>query len=156
MARCSEGGCDDLKETNKAVFGEHRDGLTYQIDKKQDKTCMNKYIKKPPGWAIVLIITFIIAPTYGTGWKVWFGQSISQYLYASSARVDQVEKKADKNDKEIGIMKEQIHRIDETTGQTRVEVESINKKIDKQNYKINEQFEKQYQQFKMLIESIKK
>jgi len=159
MAQCPENGCDNLRETNKAVFGENQDGLTYKIKEKQDKSCMHKYIKKPHMSIIVLLLaTFltIAGSSILTGYKFFFGQEITQYVYASSKRVDEVEKKADKNDKEIGIMKEQIHRIDETTGQTKVKVESINKKIDRQNYKINEQFEKQYEQFKMLIESIKK
>jgi len=159
MGNCPEGGCDKIKDIDKAVFGEHQDGLTYKIEKKADQKCLHKYIKKPHiSITVLLLATFItiVGSSIMTGYKFFFDQEIVPYVYASSKRVDDVEKKADKNDKEIGIIKEQIHRIDETTGQTKVEVGNINEKIDRQNYRIKEQFEKQYEQMKILIESIKK
>ena len=60
MGNCPEGGCDKIKDIDKAVFGEHQDGLTYKIDKKQDKIMPDNLLQTGGAGGIGAIIgTFL-------------------------------------------------------------------------------------------------
>jgi hypothetical protein len=131
--------CRDVAILNEAVFGEHQDGLTYRIEKKQDKSCMNKYIKKPPIAVTVFLLGLLFSVTVSsvaTGYKVYFGQESTPLIYAQRDDVKD-------NTKEIELVKKDV--LNNNKG-----VEALNKKIDEQNVKMDNGF-KEIKDFMKII-----
>lgn len=129
--------CKDVRILNDAVFGEHQDGLTYKIEKKQDISCMNKYIKKPHISIIVLCLSWLFvvsASSVTTGYKLYFGQESAPLLYAE--KDDVKDNKAD-----IMLLKQGL--------------ESLNKNIEQRAVRVDHQFEEQNKKIEKGFDEIK-
>jgi len=87
MEKCPSQDCHDrVVGHHTTLYGQDgMGGVTGEISKKANKTCLKDYIKKPSAIVLVFIISAIIVPLLITGIKVWSQQGISPHIYTTKA-----------------------------------------------------------------------
>ena len=147
--------CKDIKEVKDAVFGEHQDGLTYQMKqmelKKVDKTCLRHYIKKPPIPIIValIVITFgVISSSISAGYKVLFTPKEANYVYAKK---DIVTKHAER----LKVLETNVTNTNNNLSDLKSQVGKLDNKFEKLGDKIDNKFKDQKKDMEKNLNELK-
>ena len=121
------------KECHNRVNGHHRilygpdgrRGVTADLIKKADKTCLKEYVKKPPVALVAVILTVILVPAVLTGVKVWSGQEMSPHIYARKEKI---------SDHEAGIrvVEEQYKQIQQDVREIKEAIKEVKALIQKE------------------------
>lgn len=127
------------KECHNRVDGHHRtlygpdgrSGVTADLIKKADKSCLKEYVKKPPVALVAVILTVILVPTVVTGVKVWSGQEMSPHIYAKKEQVSDHETR-------ISVAEERYKQIQQDIVEIKTAIKDQKKDIGKQFEELKE------------------
>jgi len=82
--------------------------LSKEVDKKANQECLHKFLKKPPSWVIVLLVTAIIIPLILSINNMRVQQQVDPYVYAKSA--------------DVNLNRERVIRVEESTKSMREDI----------------------------------
>jgi len=149
MAEKCEKDCKEVNELNKAVFGENRDGLAYEMEHKIDKKCLGQYVKKPHISIVVAVLVFLfsnLGASIYSGYNIFYAFKAIPILQAAETKTNERMYKIEKSHEvlvnivnTIANTQEKMADALEKQGKQMIELTNDLRHEKEQSRKINEE-----------------